>query len=162
MEFIPIGSLMIKRILAAAALTMAVTSISACAMAASDESTEARTGGVAERVRTATVSPTVSPAAEKTFHQYGGLRYYDCPSGRLCVDVWDHTKDIYKVFQFNKCQTHSVLAFYSTYVPEFENDQASGTVTRFKNGSGSTIKTSTAKHGERSISWAPVYDIDVC
>ncbi|MGH3351012.1 MAG: hypothetical protein ACRDPS_10135 [Nocardioides sp.] len=153
---------MIKRIIAAAALTLAATSLTSGAMAAEGGSVDAKTGGAAERVGTAAVSPTVSPAAEKTFHRGGGLQNYNCPSSRLCVDVWDPTQDTYKVFQFYKCQTHSLRAFYSTYTPEIENDQTSGTVTRFKNSSGTTIKTSTAKHGERGINWDPVYYIDVC
>lgn len=156
---------MIKRIMAAAALAMAVTSISSGAMAASGGNADAATkagGGGTQDVVVAAVSPSVSPAAERTTWVTGGVQNYDCPSGRLCVDVWDPTRDTYKVFQFYRCQTHSLSAFYSTAYPEFENNQTSGTVTRFLNSSWNTAVSSTAKHGPRHINWDPIYYIDVC
>lgn len=155
---------MIKRILAAAALTMAVTSISSGAMAASGGSTDAATkdGGATQDVVAAAVSPTVSPAAEAVAYRALGVREYDCPSGRLCVDVWDPTRGTYKVFQFYRCQTHTLSAFYSTNTPEFENNQTSGTVTYFERSWGDRYLGSTAKHGPRSINWDPINYIDVC
>lgn len=156
---------MIKRILAAAALTMAVTSISSGAMAATGASTDAATKAgddAREGVVAAATSPSVSPAAEVVTWRDGGVLNYDCPSGRLCVDVWDPTRGTYKVFQFYRCQTHSLSAFYSTAYPEFENNQSSGTVTRFLNSSWGTAVSSTAKHGPRHINWDPIYYIDVC
>ncbi|WP_328528952.1 hypothetical protein OG984_25670 [Nocardioides sp. NBC_00368] len=156
---------MIKRILAAAALTMAVTSISSGAMAATGEGTGAATkggGDAREGVVAAAVSPSVSPAAEAVVYRATGVREYDCPSGRLCVDVWDPTRGTYKVFQFYRCQTHSLSAFYSTNTPEFENNQTSGTNTYFERSWGDRYLRSTAKHGERSISWDPINFIDVC
>lgn len=148
---------MIKRIIAAAALTLAATSITSGAIAA-EGGPNAKGGGVG----TAAVAPTVSPAAEKTFHKSGGLNNYNCPSKRLCVDVWDPTEDTYKVFQFYKCQTHSLRGFYSTGVPEIENDQIEGTVTYFERSRGDQYKKSVAKHGERDINWDPINYIDVC
>lgn len=159
--FIRKGKLMIKRIIAVAALTLAATSITAGAVAA-EGSPDAKAGGATERVSAAAVSPTVSPAAEKTFHQYGGLQNYNCPADRLCVDVWDPTQGIYKVFQFYRCQTHSLRGFYSTWNPEIENDQTSGTVTYFERSQGDRYKSSTAKHAERAIDWDPINYIDVC
>lgn len=153
---------MIKRIIAAAALTLAATSLASGAMAAEGGSVDLKTGSAVEEVGTAAVSPTVSPAAERTFHQTGGIRNYACPSGRLCVDVWDPTANTYKVFQFYRCQTHALRGFYSTYTPEYENNQTTGTATYFERSAGDRYLRSTAKHAERGINWDPINYIDVC
>ncbi|NGN94705.1 hypothetical protein G5C66_18415 [Nocardioides sp. KC13] len=156
---------MLKRILAVAALTLAVTSISSGAVAATGGGTDpsAKSGGDArEGVVAAAVSPSVSPAAEVTTWRDGGVQNYDCPSGRLCVDVWDPTRGTYKVFQFYRCQTHSLSAFYSTGYPEYENNQTSGTNTYFERSWGDRYLRSTAKHGPRTINWDPINFIDVC
>ncbi|MFJ9390389.1 hypothetical protein ACIRON_16305 [Nocardioides sp. NPDC101246] len=152
---------MIKKILAAAALTLAATSITAGAVAA-EGSPDAKAGGATERVGAAAVSPSVSPAAEKTFHRGGGLQNYNCPSNRLCVDVWDPTQGTYKVFQFYRCQTHALRGFYSSYTPEIENDQTTGTRSYFERSRGDRYVQSTAKHAERGINWDPINYIDVC
>ncbi|SDL22445.1 hypothetical protein SAMN05428985_111105 [Nocardioides sp. YR527] len=158
---------MIKRFLAAAALAMAVTSISSGAIAAEGGSVDkaAKGAGTTEGVVAAAVSPSVSPAAEKVIYKSRGLVDYSCPSERLCVDVWDPTRGTYKIFQFWQCQTHALTAFLeSPGYPEIVNNQTQGTVTRFLNSSRAELKDerSVAKHGRRPIGWDPIYYIDVC
>src|SRR5262249_35916228 len=48
------------------------------------------------------VSPTITPAARRVRHAatIGG---YDCPSGNLCVALWDPTTSDYKVFDLFAC-----------------------------------------------------------
>ncbi|MEV5463667.1 hypothetical protein AB0L17_37035 [Streptomyces cellulosae] len=44
----------------------------------------------------------------------------------------------------------------------FWNNQTSGTVARFYDQNGSTLRTDTAPTGQTSINWNPVYSIRNC
>ncbi|MGH4000684.1 MAG: hypothetical protein ACRDTJ_24845, partial [Pseudonocardiaceae bacterium] len=117
----------------------------------------------AKRVGTAAVSPTVSPAAHKVVYRTSGIHGYDCKSGHLCVDVWDPTRDTYKVFDFFQCRTHALRGFYSTENPEYENQQTgASTRTYFERSRGDKYLKSDPKHGPRDINWNPINYIDVC
>ncbi|TQL67170.1 hypothetical protein FB381_1043 [Nocardioides albertanoniae] len=154
---------MIKRIIAVAALSMAATTFASGAVAATDGSRDVKSGGSPEPVGTAAHSPSVSPAAEKTFHKKGGLLDYNCPKGRLCVDAWDPVKEEFKIFQFYQCKTYS-LKYFGGYPGIYVNDQTGGEdgVAKFLTKSGKAKVTSQPVNEQEQIDWDPIWYIKSC
>jgi hypothetical protein len=110
----------------------------------------------------AAVEPTMYPPAEKVIFSASGVRGQRCETGTLCVDVWDPTRNTYKVFILRKCATRALHDFHNTNTPEFINHQTPGTVTRFLGRGGGVLVRSTAPSHTTRIDWGPVWYIDVC
>jgi len=110
----------------------------------------------------AAVEPTMYPPAEKVIYSALGVRGQRCETGTLCLDVWDPTRNTYKVFILRKCTTRALHDFHSTNVPEFINHQTPGTVARFLGRGSNVLVSSTAPSHTTSIDWGPVWYIDVC
>ncbi|MFJ9242745.1 hypothetical protein [Streptomyces sp. NPDC101776] len=104
-------------------------------------------------------SPGISPAAERI--RYVDTDTYDCPYERLCARVWDPNVGRYKVFDLYTCRTYSLS--YWEGAGGFYNNQTTGTVARFYNGSGVDVHDSTAYSvAPAGWNWSPIWKIKNC
>ncbi|OUD00537.1 hypothetical protein, partial [Streptomyces swartbergensis] len=108
-----------------------------------------------------------SPAATSTYtspnasagHVAPG-ETYACGVGNLCDLVWDPTVNKWELFRMFYCNRYYV--YYWNGGGYFWNNQTSGTVARFYDQNGNTLRTDTAPTGQTSINWGPVYSIRNC
>lgn len=155
-----------KRVLVGSVLALAITLATMTPAAA-----EPTAGGPAARAASTTaaetrvaaaVEPTMFPPAERVRWSAGGVRDQRCETGTLCLDVWDPTRNTYKVFILRKCATRALHDFHNTGTPEFINHQTPHTVTRFLGRGGRVLVESTAPSHTTRIDWGPIWYIDVC
>ena len=143
------------------ALAAAALAVPTSAAAAAPAPMQSATSG--PPVLAAAVEPTMSPPAEKVLYSPLGVRSQRCETGTLCVDVWDPTRNTYKVFILRKCATRTLHDFHNAdRTPEFINHQTPQTVTRFLGRGGNVLVSSTAPSYTTKIDWGPIWYIDVC
>ena len=131
---------MLRRALATLAVAVVTLAVSASPAVSAPERSAAPKPVVPDGPSvSAAVSPTMSPAAQSVRYSPQGVRAFTCPNGYLCVDVWDPTRSTYKVFFIYTCQTRRLSYFHSTGLPEYKNNQTTGTVTRFLGRTGNEI-----------------------
>ncbi|WP_126644058.1 hypothetical protein [Embleya hyalina] len=88
----------------------------------------------------------------------------DCPSGRLCLSVWDTTKspDQWKVFAFWKCGVYNVANWEgSGYWENNQSGTARGTFYSGKNGTGNS-NTTDKPYSNGPYGWSPINSVRPC
>ena len=107
------------------------------------------------------VSPTITPAARRVRHAatIGG---YDCPSGNLCVAVWDPTTSDYKVFDLFACNLYALHNWHS--VGSDRDNQTGNVLSTYYDQNQSPLISFRPNGGELFIvdSWEPVWFIRNC
>jgi hypothetical protein len=151
---------MLNRLLIVATLTVAALAVPVSAAAAQPAPGNATTVGAQAAVA---VEPTMYPPADKVLWSQTGVRSQRCETGTLCADVWDPTRNAFKVFIMRTCATRALHDFHDyDHLTEFINHQTPGTVTRFLGRGHNLLVKSTAPSYTTEIDWGPVWYIDVC
>ncbi|WP_327007978.1 hypothetical protein OHA72_12280 [Dactylosporangium sp. NBC_01737] len=144
-------------------ITLVVAALAVPVSAASAAPPGARATTTTETQAAVAVEPTMYPPADKVLWSTIGVRGQRCETGTLCVDVWDPTRNMFKVFIMRTCNTRAVHDFHQyDKLTEFINHQTPGTVTRFLGRPGNVLVKSTAPSYTMPIIWDKVWYIDVC
>jgi hypothetical protein len=108
------------------------------------------------------VAPTISPAAYSVTHLPAYRSSYSCPSGELCLQVYDPTTEGTTVFDLYYCKTYSLFNWLDsgTYI---DNQTGSSTITYFYGQPGQVL-TQFAPSGAtlHTYNWTPVNYIKSC
>lgn len=104
------------------------------------------------------VSPTIWPPAERV--RYWSSDSRTCPYKRLCVDVWDPTRNDYKIFDLYACGPYRLSNWLG--FGNFENNQTAGTVGRFLDRNGHEVHNTGPAWGWGGVNWDPVWSIKAC
>ncbi|HEX6471664.1 MAG TPA: hypothetical protein VF069_21370 [Streptosporangiaceae bacterium] len=108
----------------------------------------------------AAVSPTISPAAQNTFHVNPGAPWV-CGSGLLCVAVWDYTTGNWKQFNLFTCAKYSLSNWLDS--GEYLDHQTGNVLSHFYNQDGSVRKSFRPDYPTvHSQNWTPVWSIRNC
>lgn len=104
------------------------------------------------------VSPTISPAARRV--RYVSNVSSPCPTGNLCVIVWDPTRPGYKVFDLYYCNRYYLSYWHGAGY--FLNSQTGGVRSYFYDQHGKELRSFTPRPGLDYQSWDPVWSIRNC
>lgn len=147
-----------RKLLVAMTMTIgmlaAVGSVTASAAPSSGPDAAAANGQAA----VAAVAPTIWPPAERVRYWNAGSR--DCPYKRLCVDVWDPTRNDYKIFDLYACGPYRLSNWYG--FGNFTNNQTAGTVGRFLGRDGGEVHNTGPAWSWGGVNWDPVWSIKAC
>ncbi|NGO41170.1 hypothetical protein [Streptomyces ureilyticus] len=113
----------------------------------------------ASTLSAAAVSPTITPAV-RTEHGRPGDDY-TCPSGNLCLVVWDPTTVDYKVFFLYTCQLYA-LHYWQGW-GNFYDAQTGGVTSYFYDQNMGELRRFTPE-GSHNIdqNWDPVWYVRNC
>ncbi|HEX4832582.1 MAG TPA: hypothetical protein VH478_15975 [Trebonia sp.] len=119
------------------------------------------------RASTATPSPSISPATTKVVVPLTNIYGYKCPSGNLCLWVYDpnatNGRGAYDVFDLDACHTYSVSYWHGSAT--YEDNQTGGVTSYFYGQSGNTL-THFTPTGDTiktySGDWDPVWSVKNC
>jgi GH25 family lysozyme M1 (1,4-beta-N-acetylmuramidase) len=107
-------------------------------------------------------APSISPAAYSVTHLPAYRSSYSCPSGELCLQVYDPTTEGTTVFDLYYCRTYSVSNWNGsgTYI---DNQTGSSTITYFYDQNHNVLAQFAPSGASlHSYNWDPVWYIKSC
>jgi hypothetical protein len=149
----------LRKLLAAMIATIGLLALGGASAAAGPPSgPEASAAPQTAQPGVTAVTPTMWPPAERV--RYWSSDSRDCPYKRLCVDVWDPTRNDYKIFDLYACGPYRLSNWYGHGT--FTNNQTPGTVGRFLDRNGFEVHNTGPAWSWGGVGWDPVWSIKAC
>lgn len=104
------------------------------------------------------VSPTISPAAYRVRYQTSNA-VPSCPTGNLCLKVWDPARSSWKVFDLYYCRTYALSNWLGAGI--YNNAQTGGVRVYFYDQNWNILRSFTSR-GAGTFNWSPVWYIRNC
>lgn len=104
-------------------------------------------------------SPSVYPAARQIRWRAPGDPLLGCATGNLCLEVWDSTSNLFKIFDLYKCNRYALSNWTGTGT--WNNQQTGGAFVHFYDQYGYVIRSFTLI-GMGTQHWGPVYSVRNC
>jgi hypothetical protein len=132
------------------------------ALAAAGPAVAAPAAGKPAAATAAAVSPTITPAARRTYVVDFG-ESHSCPAGNLCLSVLDPTIGKFKIFELYDCNRYNLHDFHEN---GFWSNRQTGSVRSYFYGQNgnvlATFSSTDPMPRDGSQDWDPVWSVRNC